>query len=393
MRRLVLIFFVFVILGVGLALIFRDHSGYVLIAFSGWQLQTSLLFAAVVLLVGLWLLLTLWRLIVAGLLLPRATRRWRARRRRNKARRSMYAGLLKYAEGRWARAEEEIQRRAQRHEAPGISYLFAANAAQRRGHTGDRDRYLEQAASSDGASELAVLLTRAQLQIEQAQHAEALATLARAYELEPRHPFVIELYGEQCARTGDYAKLRTLVPELYKHSDMRQTRVDELAAKAWEDAFKRAGGDADALTETWKKMPKHLRQQSAVIVSYARHLHAADADEQAAKVARAALKRHWNAPLVLLFGDLRTKNVTAQLSDIESWLKRYGEEPELLLVAGRLCLRNRLWGRARSYFEASLKNQSRPEALLELGRLFEEIDQPDDARAAYRQGLEMRPQG
>ena len=75
---------------------------------------------------------------------------------------------------------------------------------------------------------------------------------------------------------------------------------------------------------------------------------------------------------------------------MEGWLKQYGEEPELLLVAGRLCLRNRLWGRARSYFEASQKNQSRPDALLELGRLFEEINEKEEARSAYRQGLELR---
>lgn len=393
MRRLILIFFVFIILGVGVALVFRENSGYVLLAFGGWQVETSLLFAAVVVLVGIWLLLTLWRLIVAGALLPRATRHWRARRRARKARRSMYAGLLKYAEGRWARAESEMQRLAEQNEAPGVNYLYAAHAAQRQGHSQDRDSHLEKAASKKGASELAVLLTQAQLQIEQAQHTEALASLARLHEMAPQHPFVLELYGEQCVRGGDYAKLRVLVPALYKHSSLSKQRVDALVAEAWNDAFRRAGSDVQTLNDVWKKLPKQLRHNGAILGSYCRYLHAAEADEQAAKLIRGQLKHHWDAPLVLLFGNLKTNAAHTQLSDVEGWLKQYGEEPELLLVAGRLCLRNQLWGRARSYFEASLKKQSRPEALLELGRLFEEIEQPNEARTAYRRGLELQQQG
>lgn len=390
MVRLILIFFVFLVLGTGLTMVFRDESGYVLISFAGWQVETSLLFASAVLLVAIWLLMTLWRLFVAAALLPGAIRRWRARRRKRRARRSMYAGLTKYTEGSWARAEAEIMRLAERHDEPGISYLLAAHAAQRQGHSSDRDRYIEMAASQDGVSEFAVLLTQAQLQIEQRQDAEALASLARLHELDARHPFVLELYGEQCARAGDYAKLLVLAPALYKYSSLGQERVDTLVVEAWGDSFRRAGDDVEALNEAWRKVPKRLRKRSDMVEVCVRYLHQAGADDRAAKLIRGALKREWNASLALLFGDLKTSDDTAQLATTETWLKQYGEEPELLLVAGRLCLRNRLWGRARGYFEASLKNQSRPEALLELGRLFEEIDQPDEASAAYRQGVELR---
>lgn len=390
MRRLILIFFVFIVCGVILALVFRDHSGYVLVSFAGWQLETSLLFAAAVVVVGIWLLLSLWRLIVAGALLPRSTRRWRARRRARKARRSMYAGLLKYAEGRWARAESEIQKRAEQHEEPAVNYLYAAQAAQRQGHSADRDNYLAKAAESKGASELAVLLTQAQLQIEQGQDAQAQASLARLHELSPQHPYVLELYGEQCVRSGDFAKLHELVPTLYKHSSASRQRIDTWVALAWDDTFKRAGKEIDALIAAWKKVPRQQRHMPAVLHSYLGYLHAAGGDEQAAKLIRTRLKHDWDARLVLLFGKLDTGAANAQLSSVEDWIKQYGEEPELLLVAGRLCLRSQLWGRARNYFEASLKKQAQPQALLALGQLYEQDEQPDEARDAYRRGLELQ---
>lgn len=392
MRRLILIFFVFLVLGTGLALVFRDNSGYLLVAFAGWQIETSLLFAAAVVLVGIWVLITLWRLVVAGALLPRRTRRWHRRRRADKARRSLYVGLLKYAEAHWDRAEREIKRMAEKHEAPGINYLLAAKAAQRQGHDQDRDRYLEKAATADGASELAVLLTQAKLQMEHKQDAQALATFARLFELDSEHPYMLALYGEQCAHSQDYAKLRMLAPDLYQYSSLDARQVDVWVSAAWEDKFRQVGDDVDALNGAWKNVPKQVRQRPGIIAAYARCLHDAKADDQAAKVIRDVLRRDWNAPLALLFGDIETKDAAAQLKDVERWLKQHGEKPELQLVAGRLCLRSRLWGRARSYLEASAKNQPQPRTLLELGRLFEEVDQPEEARNAYRQGLELQAQ-
>ena len=390
MRRLLLVFCTFLLLGVVLALVFRDEQGYLLVSFAGWQIETSLLFAIAALLVVLWVAITLWRLIVGGFLLPRRLRNKLANRRQRKARLSLYDGLLRLSEGRWSKAEDELKRLAENNEAPGLNYLNAARAAQHQGHVGDRDRYLEKAASKRGVSELAVLLTQAQLQIEQGQTADAMASLSRLYQMEPHHDVVLRLYAEQSHRAGDYEQLRTLTPALYKHSNMPHERIDQLAVEAWGDELTRHNTDSVALTTAWKRVPKRLRTQPDMIRRYVKALRVARADDSAADVIRGALKQEWNASLVLIFGDLKCSDRNAQLSTVDSWLKQYGEEPELLLVAGRLCLRNRLWGRARSYFEASQKNQSRPDALLELGRLFEEINEKDEARAAYRQGLELR---
>ncbi|WP_348765068.1 heme biosynthesis HemY N-terminal domain-containing protein [uncultured Salinisphaera sp.] len=391
MRRTLLAFCLFVILGIVIALVFRDQQGYLLLSFGGWEVETSLLFAVAALVVAIALVIGLWKLIVAGVLLPRSLRERVARRRERKARHSLYDGLQLLLEGRWSRAETELSRLADRHEAPGLNYLLAARAAQFQGHVSDRDRFLELASSKKGASELAVLLTQAQLQIQQGQSAEAMASLARLYQMEPTHPQVLQLYAAQSASVGDYKQLRALVPSLYKYGEMPTENIDRLAVDAWnDDLTHHQQKDAIALTTAWKRVPKRLRSKPGMVERYAKLLKLAGADEQAADVIRDTLKHEWSASLALLFGDLECADRTAQLATVENWLKQYGEEPELLLVAGRLCLRNRLWGRARSYFEASQKNQSRPDALLELGRLFEEINEKEEARSAYRRGLELR---
>lgn len=387
MRRTILFLFAFLLLGVGLSLVFREHNGYLLIAFDHWRVETSLLFAVAAVLVAVWAVIMLWRLLVAGVLLPRTLRAWRGKRKARKARRSLDTGLLHLLEGRWAGAETELLRLAEGNASPQINYLFAARAAQQLGAVQRRDDYLEKAAAKRSASEIAVLLTQAQLQIDQRQDAEALASLARLRELDPKHPTVLLLLVNLCERMEDWVMLKEVLPIAAKEGLISAPRWIELAAPAWGHAM--ADKDQTELEALWKAVPKRLRREPVLVRVYVRRLHAVEAEAAAGEVIEKTLKSHWDSALVLLYGTLKMQDQTGQLAAVEGWIKQYGDEPELLLVAGRLCLRNKLWGRARSYFENSLRGQSHADALLELGRLLEKIDQPEDASKAYRQGLEM----
>ena len=77
---------------------------------------------------------------------------------------------------------------------------------------------------------------------------------------------------------------------------------------------------------------------------------------------------------------------------MEQWLGRYGEKPELLQLAGHVCLRNKLWGKARSYLEAGVQAAPTPQAYLDLARLCQDVQQPEQAAQFYRQGLELAAQ-
>ena len=61
----------------------------------------------------------------------------------------------------------------------------------------------------------------------------------------------------------------------------------------------------------------------------------------------------------------------------------------LLLTLGKISLRNALWGKARSYLESSIAHQPTPEAYRLLGSLLEQLHEPDQAAACYRQGIEL----
>ena len=68
---------------------------------------------------------------------------------------------------------------------------------------------------------------------------------------------------------------------------------------------------------------------------------------------------------------------------------QHGDKPELLLLAGRVCLNNKLWGKARSYLEAGVQAAPTAQGYLDLARLCQDTKQPEEAAKFYRQGLEF----
>jgi HemY protein len=92
---------------------------------------------------------------------------------------------------------------------------------------------------------------------------------------------------------------------------------------------------------------------------------------------------------VYLFGDVRDTDIAEQQSQGERWLEKHPEDPVLLLALAKISLRNHLWGKARSYLEASISHQPTPEAYRLLATLLEQIDEPEKAAECYRKGLAL----
>jgi HemY protein len=111
--------------------------------------------------------------------------------------------------------------------------------------------------------------------------------------------------------------------------------------------------------------------------------------DRAEKELAAALRAEWRGPLVRLFGLIEATDTTRQLKRAEGWLKNHGEDPDLLLAAARLCLRNELWGKARSYLETVIGMRPTPEAYQEYGNLLTQMGEADAAADAYKDGLGM----
>lgn len=358
--------------------------GHVAINFRGYLIEMS-----VPVLIGLavLLVLTVWlvrRVIQAPRRLGEAAGRYRAGRAGLKLTR----GMIEVAEGNFARGEKLLARAATTSDAPLFNYLQAARAAHLQGKDERRDEWLKLAYEQTPEAANAVLLTQAELQLDREQYEQALATLRRIAENSRDHSHALALLGRLYFRLEDWANLAEILPRLRKQARVKQETLDEWTIRIHSENFKRAS-DGDAVMAEWKSVAKRLRDNTTVLDAYYMNLMRTGLHEKAEKDLASALKTEWRAPLIRLFGLVEGPDPSKQLKRAEGWLTNHGDDADLLLAAARLCLRNELWGKARSYLETVISLRPTPEAYQEYGRLLTQLGETDAAADAYRDGLGM----
>src|SRR5699024_2762788 len=112
MTRFLGLIFLFFILGGLIALGFNAGSGFVLLRYGHDELQTSLIFCVIALIIIAIIIYLFLRLLVTGWRLPIRFGDWRRKKRHGRARNSLMSGLMALYEGRWNEAENQLMRHA-----------------------------------------------------------------------------------------------------------------------------------------------------------------------------------------------------------------------------------------------------------------------------------------
>lgn len=384
-----------------LSLAIQADRGYVLFAYQGFRYQS-----------GLWAFLGLLLVIVVLIYLLRATlgllftstrlaNPWSRLHRHRRARLASEQGLLDLAEGRWVRAQRHLSRAAEQESQPLMLYLGAARAANNLGHYEESDGLLERALLRQPKAELAIALTHAELQQARNQPDAALETLQTMRERHPGHHQVLRQLQRLYLQRRDWSALLGLLPELRKEKALPAAELDELEREAWRGRLAAAGhagqdqgeGALQPLTQAWQQLSAPLRQEPELIATYVEQLRRLGAQEEAEEVLRTALKRGYDSRLARFYGVLRGSDPARQLQTAEGWLKQHEHDPALLLTLGRLSLQNQLWGKARDYFESSLKLERHPETCAELARLLAQLGDLERSNELLLESLGLLHQG
>jgi HemY protein len=369
-------------------LLLRD-PGYLMIVYGSWTLESTLAVAGVALLLIVAFLMLSLRLLLRIWQAPQRLRDWEEQRGRTRARRALIQGLLDLAEGDWRQAEGNLLRSVEQSETPLLNYLSAARAAHHLGEHERRDKYLELAHEKMPSADVAVSLTQAELQIAHDQSEQALDTLLHLRRVAPRHAHVLRLLKELLLRRQDWQGLHALLPELRRQRIGSLKELDALEIQANAGVLQAMSEDVDAIDRQWNALSRAMKAHPALIEVYSKRLMARGDVQTAEKLLRDSLNRSWSQALVERYGVLGCEDAAEQLSRAESWLGEHPQDSALLLTLGRLCLRNQLWGKARSYFEASIgaADGNGPRAYQELGALLEQMGDSDEALKCYRKGL------
>lgn len=388
MRTLFTITLLALLLGVGIVALIETDPGYVLVTYGNYTLETSLW-------VGILLMLVLVGLVFYGLRMlyglisgQRSLAHWFGARKVREAQRQTARGLISFTEGHWSKARNQLERGAAHQEVPLANYLLAARAS---GQLGDNDRlheFLREAGDAYPDAAAAVEITLAEIKIGQGDYQQALAALGSTGAT--RHPRALELMANAYQGLEDWDGLFSLLPALKKQKTLPEDQYRALEQRVHTERLAAAG--ASTVQSTWQDMPQSLRHDGGMLLAYVRRLSATGDAEAAEKVLQKALKHQWQPELVREYGLLDGQDSARRLALAESWLPEHPEDAQLLLCLGRLSARDKLWGKARDYFESSYRLEKTPEVCAELGRLLTELGEAKVAGAYFREGLLLREQ-
>ena len=360
-------------------------NGYVLINFRGYAIEMSVPVLVMLLVVGylaIRFIVHLWRA-------PRRLGEMAAQRKVRKAGERIVRGYIEMGEGNYARGERLLTKGVRNSETPLLNYLAAARAAQAQGDTGRRDNWLKMAYEHEPRAAATVLLTQAELQLANEEIEVARATLNQVLEMTPRNPAALRIKAELSVASKDWHEMQLLLPRLLKSGHVSKDVTDNWYIATWCALMGEAGEQPDSVDRLWKQLPKNLRDNPVLMRARLEALLKEGRTNEAETIIRKALKQSWSEELILLYGLLEADDRSALLRRAERWLQQRPDDSALLLTAGRLCVRNELWGKARSYFESSIGLRPTPETWHELGQLLTRMGEEQAASDAYQKGLTL----
>lgn len=385
-----LIFTFLILLGsVWLGVQLNRDQGYLLITFNQWTIETTLVVAIAAFIVTFLLLYMLFRALHYLSHASTFFQGWLEKRRIKKAQAKTRLGLKELNEGHWSQAKEHLLKGLPHSDVPLLNYLAAARAAQEMGENQLRDNYLQEAQRSIPEAKMAIRLTQAQLQLSNHQWDQAIVTLKQLENLSPKHPYVLKLLMQLYIDTHNWSQLIDLLPQLKRYKVISSEELEMLRHQAYFQKLKELSlsSDPHSLDQLVLNLPRPLNYDPDLMGVYCHFLILHQQDEKAEPILRRCLQKHPDENLISLYGQLNLKD--KPLLFAEPLLKQHPKSAALYLCVGRLCLKNKLWGKAKEYLEKSIEIQPTPEAYAELGNLLQTLNDERNACKAFHQGLEL----
>jgi HemY protein len=364
----------------------RNSAGYVVLTVPSHRVELSVNLAVLLLLAAFGLLYLVTRTVILATGMPGRAREYRRSQERLRARRMSEAALRAYLEGRYGRADRAARQAAELNDWPALNLALAARSAHELRNYAARDAYLEQMETRAPQESYLRETTRADLLLEERRYLDALHSLGR---LQDKHTGALRLELKAHQLAGNWEQVLALLPQLEKRKVLEPLVLEQFRRYAVTENLKRKALDGKSLREYWDRLPATERADARVAAAAAQGFIALGSCAEAHRIIEESLAQTWDAALLMLYVECLPRDARKHLERAEEWLKQHPRDPVLLLALGLVCMHQALWGKARSYLEASLAIEPSHTGYVKLGELLERMGKPEEASQVYRRGLEL----
>ena len=371
---------------VAFALVGHFDTGQVLIIYDARRIDIALNFFVIALVVGFIVLYILLRALGNLWKMPGRVAAYRARSRVTRSQKALRDALGFLFAGRFSRAEKAARDAGALDLNQAAAALIGASAAHRMHEYTRRDEWLAQIRSRDWQE--ARLMATADMRVDAHDADGALAALAESESQGARRLHAQQIALRSHRQLNHWADVRKLVRALEKRDAIHPAAATQLHELAAENLLRDRRHNADALLELWRTLGAPERHAPRIADLAAELLVALDRPSDARKIVEEALAQNWDARLLRRYADCAGDDARPLIQRAEAWQQDRTEDPDLLFALGRLCLQQKLWGKAQAFLERALRladnEPLRIRAHRTLARLHEELGNGGKAAEHYR---------
>jgi HemY protein len=301
----------------------------------------------------------------------------------------MMEALTAFFEGRYAAAEKAAVRAMELGEKSGLNPIVAARAAHELREFDKRDTYLAQAEGKSVGEETMRLMAKTEFMLDQKQPQSALNSLKELSDT-GLHKHIgalsLELKAQQQARNWD--AVLEVMAQLEKRNAIDKVVAVQLRQQAWLEKLRNQTTDIASLRALWKSVPGELKRRSKIAALAAQAFAKFGDCQSAQQLLTESLNAQWDSELVTLYGECLSENNIGLIEQAERWLKEHTDDAGLLLALGKLCMHQELWGKARTYLDASLSLEPSGAGYAALGQLAEKMGMHDEALIHFQKAMQ-----
>ncbi len=367
-----------------------ENPAYVLLVYPPYRIELSLMLFVILLLFTFVSGYGVLRVILAAMRLPASVHKFRHERAQAKARELLDQALGAYFEGRYGEAERAAAHAIELDEPSALYPIVAARAAHELREYEKRDAYLSAIEDQSAHATTMRLMAAARFMLDQRDPHGALRALQDLRASGVRdYPGMLALELKAQQQAGNWDEVLDLLAQLEKRNAVDPTAATQLGQKAWLEKI-RQQEDLAGIERCLKAMPVNFKWRSRIAATAAQAMIRFGNCVTAQKLLTDSLNVYWDSELIALYGDCSSGEVVAQIEQAETWLNQHPNDAGLLLALGKLCLHQKLWGKAQSYLEASLSVEPSHAAYNTLAQLAERLGKSDEAFKYYQSAVALK---
>lgn len=391
MRSLLWLIVLFIV-AVVIVLTGTHYNGNVFIVVEQTQIRINLhLFVGLVILLVV-LLYVLLRIVMGLVHLPGQWTRWRVNHQRHQVETALNHAGLAFFEGRFQFAEREAERvlgNKQGHNSRALALMIAAHSADQIDELAKRDRYLNEIAQLPEKQQLSRYLLLARSALAKHDNVGAKNALEAASKISPNLTQVAKLRLRYEWENGNPQGVLQQVDKLSRADALSESELQSYRYWAYQQLLTRAH-DPSELKMSLKAIPADEREGDLCVDIVKKYLQLG-MYAQALKYVKKYYPVSFNPDLLPLFSEANqyssVKDQQKSIEIAEKWLQQRPQDPALQMLLGQLSYDQQLWGKAKSYLEASLQISNNNVARLLLAKVLEHSGQTAAAQQQREQIL------